>query len=226
MATSFALLFLTRANIARDLSSKIKPEASSELRAGAGPGTPVTGSSSGTGARPTTPEPAPTPTPTTTPAPATTANEAARLAADLVAVPATEWLRSLERVRDAKGAEYTRALVVAIPRLGGDRQKDARGALAERLTRMTAETLRGMMKGDEPELRRAAVLAGAMKDDKGHVPDLIDRLTDDDDGVARVARAGLKSLTGEDFGPAAGATQAQRKAAADVWRAWWSKQKK
>ena len=65
-----------------------------------------------------------------------------------------------------------------------------------------------------------------MKDDKIHVPDLIDRLTDDEELVVRAAKAGLKSLTGKDFGPANGATKAEHKAAADAWRAWWGKQKK
>ena len=224
VSTSFALLFLTKANVARDLSSKIKPEAGNELRAGTGPGAAATSGSVGAGPKPAAPDLTPGPSPA--PLPSAKTDESTRLATELVSVPATDWLRTLERVRDAKGADYTKALVVAIPKLGGDRQKDARGALAERLTRMTAETLRGMMKGDEVELRRGAVLAAAMKDDKSHVPDLIDRLTDDNDGVSRAARAGLKSLTGEDFGPATGATRAERKTAADVWRTWWSKQKK
>jgi len=49
-----------------------------------------------------------------------------------------------------------------------------------------------MLKAKEAELRRAAALACAMKDDKGHVPDLIDALTDADDAVVRAAKAGLK----------------------------------
>ena len=220
VSTSFAILFLTKANIARDLSSKIKP-GGTELRAGAGPGAPVAPSNTTT-TKPATPDLNPGPGPLPTPV----ANEASRLAASLVSVPTAEWSRALARVRDAKGGDYTKALAVAIPQLDGDRKKDARGALAERLTRMTADTLRGLMKGDDPELRRGAALAAAMKDDKSHVPDLIDRLTDDEDSVVRAAKAGLKSLTGQDFGPPPGAAKADRKAAADTWRAWWAKQKK
>jgi HEAT repeat protein len=91
---------------------------------------------------------------------------------------------------------------------------------------MSAETLRGMAACADPELRRGAVLACAMKDDRAHVPDLIDRLADDDERVVRAARAGLKSLSGgQDFGPTAGAPKADRKIAADAWRAWWVRQK-
>jgi hypothetical protein len=216
--TSFAVLFLTRANIARDLSSKVqKDPTNTELRAGSGPGKP---------------EPAPVPKlPATTtapanPLPAPAADPAAGLAAEVVKVPAAGWAKVLERVRDAKGAEYTRALVLVIHQVDGDRKKQAREALAERLTRMNADTLRGLLKDADAELRRGAVLACAMKDDQAHVPDLIDRLADDEELVVRAARAGLKSLTGQDFGPKPEATKAERKAAADAWRGWWAKQKK
>ena len=65
-----------------------------------------------------------------------------------------------------------------------------------------------------------------MKDDKAHVPDLIERITDTDDLVVRAAKAGLKSLTSQDFGPDAGASDAQKRVAADAWKAWLAKQKK
>ena len=107
-----------------------------------------------------------------------------------------------------------------------DRKKEARQALAERLTRMTAETLRTMMRGDDIELRRGATLAAAMKDDKAHIPDLIDRLSDPHELVLRAAKAGLKSLTGQNFGPADGASESQKQAAIVEWKAWLAKQKK
>ena len=77
------------------------------------------------------------------------------------------------------------------------------------------------------ELRRAAALACAMKDDKTHIPDLIDRLALDEDTVVRAARAGLKSLSGgKDFGPEPGYTKLDRAVAVEEWTAWWAKQKK
>ena len=70
---------------------------------------------------------------------------------------------------------------------------------------MTPETLRSMMKDKEGELRRGAVLAMAMKDDQAHLPDLITALLDEEEPVVRAARAGLKAISGEDFGPKPGA---------------------
>ena len=66
---------------------------------------------------------------------------------------------------------------------------------------MTGETLRTMAKDEEPELRRGAVLAMAMKDEKTHIPDLVAALLDEEEVVVRAAKAGLKSVTGQDFGP-------------------------
>jgi hypothetical protein len=225
--TSFAILFLTKANVARDLTSRINKETDTELRAGSGSGD-------------TKPKPTPAPPPAATvtepptsppgevvkPQPAPAADESAKLAAELVRSSAADWQKNLERFRDTKGAAYTSGLAAAIRTLDGDRKKQAREALAERLTRMTADTLRTLLKGADVELRRAATLACAMKDDKTHVPDLIDQLTDEEDIVVRAAKAGLKSLTGKDLGPVVGADKEERKKAAAAWREWWSKEGK
>jgi hypothetical protein len=220
--TSFAILFLVRANIARDLSSRVQRDPSNtELRSGPAPGTVEAA-----------PEPSPMPrggntgTTAVKPLPLPMNDAAGKLAGELLAADSGDWTKKLELLRDSKGGDHTRALTLAIPRLDGERKSQARDALAERLTRMTAATLRTMMKSKEAELRRAAVLAGAMKDDRAHVPDLIDRLTDEEDLVVRAAAAGLKSLSrGKDFGPDANATKQQKQAAADAWRAWWLTQK-
>jgi hypothetical protein len=65
-----------------------------------------------------------------------------------------------------------------------------------------------------------------MKDDKGHVRDLITALTDEEEVVTRAAKAGLKSLTGQDFGPAVNATAGEKKLAVTAWNEWLGKQKK
>jgi hypothetical protein len=228
--TAFALLFLARSNLVRDLSSKVQKDASTaELRASARP-------------VPADPDPAPAPMPTTVakqpdpadpapaaikpPTPAAPADaDPKAVAADLIAATDGEWDKALAKARDAKGAAYTQAFVLALRKLEGDRLKAAREALAERLTRMTAETLRAMATDKDAELRRGAVLAMAMKDDKAHLPDLISAIVDDEELVVRAAKAGLKSLTGQDFGPPAGATLAERAAAAKVWLEWLRKQK-
>ena len=90
---------------------------------------------------------------------------------------------------------------------------------------MTAETLRTMTKDKDAELRRGAVLAMAMKDDKAHLPDLVAALLDEEETVVRAAKAGLKSVTGQDFGPPTGANLADRTAAARAWLEWLRKQK-
>lgn len=207
--TAFALLFLARANPARDLSAKVQRNlGNTEMRAGAGAPAVV--------AKPA-PEPAPVPhakpadsDPRPVAKAATTPGE---IAAELVRATGAPWAATLQRVRDAKGGENTSALLAVIPLLDGDRKKQARDALAERLCRMSANTLRGMLRADDAELRRAAALACAMKDDKDHVPDLIGLVADPNADVVRAARAALKSLTGRDF------------ATATEWRAWLKNEK-
>ena len=236
--TSFVLLFLARSNLVRDLSAKVQRDPrNSELRGGPSVSPePNASPSPMPEARPkpdpiaTLPKPTPA-LPTVVeplkPRPVVGDDESAKLADALLRVPAAAWAKSLEQVRDGKGVNFTQALVLAIPQVDGDRKKAVRGALAERLTRMSPETLRGMLKGGDLELRRAAVLACAMKDDRTHVPDLIDRLTDEEDIVVRAARAGLKSLSGgQDFGPDLGSTKLDVAIAVEEWKAWWAKQKK
>jgi len=221
--TSFAVLFLCRSNLARDLSGKIQNDNSTEMRAGYASGN--------TDTKPTNSAPGTSPNPVGSAAPGpsipgASGSEAATLAAELVRANDKDWAKALSKLKDSKGSAYTEALVTATNRLEGDRLKSARAALAERLTRMTAETLRSMAKSDEAELRRASLLAMAMKDDKNHIPDLIGAILDDEELVVRAAKAGLKSLSGQDFGPAANANAGEKKLAVDAWNNWWSKQKK
>lgn len=226
--TSFALLFLARSNLVRDLSTKVQRDASNtELRAGSG----RTDAAPAAQPMSVTPSPAESttpmatkPPPPITPPPPTT-DDPKIVVAELLGATDTNWEKTITRVRDVKGTAYTQGLVLALHRLEGDRLKSARAALAERLTRMTAETLRTMVKEKDAELRRGAVLAMAMKDDQAHLPDLIAALLDEEEAVVRAAKAGLKSVTGQDFGPAAGANLADRTVAAKAWLDWLRKQK-
>lgn len=224
--TSFAVLFLVKANPAKDLVSSMKGRGEVELRgkgSGGGTGEPQAsgkarrpagdGAAANPDALPALPE----------------QGEAGRLAEDLVGKSGGEFEDGLKVLVAADGSNYTRAIVLLIDRLDGSQRRQARDALVERLTRMSPKTLRAMMKNDQPELRRGAVLAAATQDEKEYVPDLIDRIAaDDEDLVIRAARAGLMSLTGskEDFGPPDGSEKPARQAAADKWRAFWAKQKK
>jgi hypothetical protein len=216
--TSFALLVLSRSNLVRDLSAKVQKDLNNtELRAGArGPTALAPRQDPKPEPKPmATIEPAVKPLPAVKPAPAKPLGTTpADIAAELFRASGANWTMLLQKVRDAKGAENTSALLAVIPLLDGDRKKTARDALADRLCRMNATTLRGMLKASDAELRRAAALACAMKDDKTHIADLIAVLDDKDANVARAARAGLKSLTGKNFTTAA------------EWRDWFASQNK
>jgi hypothetical protein len=215
VSTSFAILFLTRANLAADLSARIKGKViSGELRAGGPKADKI--------AFVPNPESGPRPANAPALAPVRSGTEADLIAIALVEAGPADWEKRLKAAKENKGVQYTAALVLAANRLERDKKKQVRDALVERLYRMTPETLRAMSKANEPELRRAACLAGAMRDDKTHIPDLIARITDVDDGVVRAARAGLKSLTGEDFGPDANATDEAKQQAAVRWKFWYS----
>ncbi|HEY2911411.1 MAG TPA: hypothetical protein VGI99_14265 [Gemmataceae bacterium] len=262
--TSFALLFLARSNLVRDLTAKVQKDPFNvELRSGAGqaagPAVEPRGPIAQAEPMPANPEPKPGPKANPAPVPNKTAvkpeptpvkpvspmpteivepvkpkpkplplDEASgKLADALLKVPAASWPKALQQVRDGKGGDFTKALVLVVHRVNGDRKKEARTALEERLSRMSAATLRGMVKAVDAELRRAAILACAMREDKTHIPDLIARLTDEEEAVVRAARAALKSLSGgKDFGPEAGSTKLDRAVAVEQWKTWWAKQKK
>jgi uncharacterized membrane protein YgcG len=132
-----------------------------------------------------------------------------RLTLELLAATGDRRDTLLVRYRDRKGVAYTDALAAAIPRLPADVQKRARALLAERLTRMTANTLRAKLADDDTEIRRAAVVACARREDAGHVPDLIALLDDNEPAVVRLAQDGLKKLTGQALD------------GAEAWKAWW-----
>jgi HEAT repeat protein len=130
----------------------------------------------------------------------------------------------LARLRDTKGVEHTDALVLAIPKLEGSARHAARQALAQRLTRMTAATLRTMLQDDDAEVRRAAAVACGRKKAAEHVPDLLPLLDDPEVEVVQTARAALRALSGEDFGPDEDAEPAVKARAVTAWREWWRKQ--
>lgn len=272
--TAFALLFLARSNVVRDLSRIVQGKTrDAELRSGGLPPsiqlpngekplegkdsitTPGANKSTASGTAPVprpraeavagspsntdsssgaiTPPPQLSPIPTPRPEQKTNGTTGSFPPADAVAMvdellraADDQWSYRLAAIRDGKGGIYTQALLIAIRRAEGDKASAIRQALAERLTRMTAETLRQYMKADDPELRRATVLAMAMKDDKALIPDLITALLDEEEMVVRAARAGLKSLTKQDFGPLPGADLRTRSTAAQAWLDWFRKQQR
>lgn len=218
--TCFALLFLRRVNLAKDLTATLRgvqDPGEVTLKAGGvgGEGLLAKGLRSGIVMGDKTSDAG---------ALANLDSEAARMSFELVQAPAEQQDKVLTKLRDGKGAIYTDALGAAIPQLTGAAKTRARDALAERLGRMTADTLRGKLQDDLAEIRRAAAIACYMKDDRAHVPDLIAQLDDPDAGVARAAHAALAGLTSQDFGPPKDASAVERARALADWRAWWKKQ--
>lgn len=147
--------------------------------------------------------------------------EVARMSEELVAANGDEQLAIIARLRDSKGTDNTDALALAIPKLSGDAQRQARDALTQRLTRMTAATLRDKLQDDNVEVRRAAALACGRKNAKEHIADLLQLLDDAEMDAVQAARLALKELTGQDFGPSSDAGSRKRADAAEAWRKWW-----
>lgn len=248
--TCFALLFLKRSNLVSDLSKltgRVQDPGQRVLNAGGVGGDalgagPKNGGEARTStepaeapgparvAAPPTPTATPTPSPTPTPkAPALGDSPGEKLAAVLVGMPANQQGAEIERLRDQKGAINTEALSAAIPFLGPDLRRKARTALAEREARMRLETIGRDLHDENAEIRLAAAAACALKETKGKetrqfIPQLIELLSDPEVIVSRGARTALRDLSGEDFGPATGANEAERKKAVELWQAWWKKQ--
>jgi hypothetical protein len=208
--TCFALLFLRRANLAPDLTAYLKgqvkdPGQATLKSSGAAETSANAKPSAGRPARAAAAPAGSAQTPTTEP-------DARKLSQELLQAAGSRQEQLLARLRDNKGVAYTDALAAAIPQLKGAVRNKAREALAERLSRMTAATLRDKLADEDAEIRRAAALACTVKGDKDFVPDLIRLLDDSVPAVARAALAALKELSGQDLG-----------ASGDKWKAWWKK---
>ncbi len=222
--TCFALLFLKRVNFAHDLSAGLsggKRFSSKVLKSGGVGGSGL--KNAGKGIEPMdigsksiakseeTSRPPTTGTDTKAgerarPKPRTPEEEAAfRLTDELLKASGERRAKLMEEIRDAKGPEYTEALVNLIAQLDAADKKTAQNALADRLTRMKPATLRAYLKDEDVEIRRAAALAIAQKDVISLVPDLIALLNDREPLVERAAYTALKAMSGKDFGPSSGA---------------------
>jgi hypothetical protein len=236
--TCFALLFLRRANLARDLSARLKGQVQDpgEVRLKAGG---VGGDTFVKGLKPgvdlaqvpaTDPPPKGKPVPPVKEKPEGQPAESKDLTAEinrlskaLVQAPTEQRERLLGTYKESKGVAYTQALAAAIPQLTGPDRAQTRDALAERLAHMNATTLRDKLRDEDLEIRRAAALACAMRDEKEHIPKLIVLLDDSEPPVAWAAHKALKVMTRQDFGPAADASRTERARAVEAWKAWWQK---
>jgi hypothetical protein len=228
--TSFALLFLKKANFASDLSKLTGriDDGHHELKGGSGGDSLPRGQNSpeqpGDEGKPALPV-ATTPKGRTRPA-SLGDSAGAKMAEKLLDMPAAQQSAQIERLRDAKGGDNTEALATAIPYLTTiESRNSAREALAQRLARMSDETIHGDLRDELPEIRRAAAIACGLKPAKQFVPDLINMLADPEPSVSRAAYAALRYISNEDFGPPPEADAATTKRSAAQWQAWWKKQK-
>jgi hypothetical protein len=223
--TCFALLFLRRANLAQDLTTNLKGKITD-----GGETTLKSGGVGGDGLKDVSMKALDGKDAKVPPSGGARGlddkTERGKLAKEVVDAGGAKQERLIAQYRDAKGVAYTEALAGAIPHLSGETKMKARDALAERLARMTPNTLTDYLKDDEAEIRRAAALACALKESKAHVPQLIDMLRETDPAVERAVVAALKDLTGQNFGPPADATPEQRDKAIAAWKGWWAKQQK
>ncbi|HLJ95750.1 MAG TPA: TIGR03067 domain-containing protein [Gemmataceae bacterium] len=234
--TSFALLFLRRSNLFQDLSSSLRGKVNDPgevaLRAGGLGGTLAKSNSPAEPAKEGNsnslasklPNPDQFARRNNRSPRAPLDPESARLSAELVQAAPTQQDALLEKLEQGKGLVYTEALAAAIPQLAGARKTKARDALAERMARMTAATLEDKLQEEDLEIRRAAALACAMKQEKKFIPHLIRLLEDPEPPVVRGAHAALKALTGQDHGPVPDASRAENAKAIAAWKSWWTKQ--
>ncbi|MGL4424238.1 MAG: HEAT repeat domain-containing protein, partial [Gemmataceae bacterium] len=223
--TCFAILFLKKTNFVSDLSralkGKVKDPGAAELRGSRGGPLGLNAAGSASAVRSPTAGGAPG----AALPPGVTAvgmNPAEAIAEELVVVPEAEWLTKLRVTKESKGAQFTLGIAMAIGRLDGKRQYQCREALAERLTRLAPETLKRLLADRDSELRRAACLAIGMKDDKKQIRELIERVTDIDESVIRAAKASLKSMTDQNFGPPPKASDDEKQKAMDQWLIWYA----
>src|SRR5262249_31581154 len=145
-----------------------------------------------------------------------------RLSNEFIEARGTEQKELIAKLEKEKGVDNTEALALAIPRLEGQTKQKAREALANRFTRLKPDSLLRYIEEDpDPEIRRAAVLASAMRDLRAHIPAIIERLKDSEPAVVRAAHAALKTVTGEDFGPSADATREEHAQARAARQTLW-----
>jgi hypothetical protein len=227
--TCFALLFLRRSNLATDLTTRLGKKVgdlAKELRSGGVGGAglkggaasrvpsdfePVKNPDTGTH-KPTPSKPEPLPKDT----------EAARLAKEVLDAPADRRGDLLDKLSSTRGVENTQALRAVIARAEEEVRQKARKALAMRFAHLKPTTLTVYLKHEDDEFRQAAALALGMKESREQVPDLIRTLSDPEPMVVRAARASLKALTRQDFGPEPGDSKAERARAIAQWELWWA----
>jgi HEAT repeat protein len=81
------------------------------------------------------------------------------------------------------------------------------------------------LRTDNPRVQAATIAEVARAGDPSMVPELINLLDAQDEGVRFMAAAGLHRLTGQNFG-CQFAKPGERQALVAKWRQWWASQQK
>lgn len=113
----------------------------------------------------------------------------------LVGAKGAKFDAMLQAYREGHGPNYTEALALAISDLPADRRDKARDFLAERLSKVSLETLKHKFQSETLELRRAAVQAAILKADPELIPDLSLLLEDEDIRIANQAFQAINKLS-------------------------------
>jgi hypothetical protein len=200
VATSFALLFLTRANLTPGLSETIAKKIRDSEQGALRPG----GDNSAN----------------------LIAGRRSELSAEtlwqqLEAANEEQRAKLIDQYRDERGTVYSAVLTLAAERFSGRWRDAAREALAARFRRMTVATLRLRLSGDNIEMQLAAVKAAAEEQSRDLTPEVIELLLSKSDTVREAARDALKVLTGENLGPPVGAKTLDYLEAHKRWKVWW-----
>ncbi|MEZ6139592.1 MAG: HEAT repeat domain-containing protein [Zavarzinella sp.] len=239
--TSFAILFLSRANLAEDLTASLKgkvrdPGIARLVGGDISKFTPGTKPMDNNVVAPKEPTPMPMvpgsgnppkTTPGTTPpvVPVVPASEfetkVAALQKQFDASSDDDKQEVLKLLETSRGGEHTEALARLARGNSGDLQQQIRHALAKRLTRMNRATLREMLRDRDEEVRSAAALATAGKMESSLVPDLIRLLADTEPYVVQAGRTALRTLAKVDHGPPENPSPAEKTKAVLAWQQWW-----
>ena len=223
VGTSFALLFLNRANVAPDLTQLLtgKPAGRNDSTLRSGRDTEAL-KDLAAGNRPAA---APRAAPERPKAALDVAKASpAELLAALADADTRRQLAILSELRDRKGGEATVALGDAVARLPVAEQAKGRAMLAVRLERMTAATLGRYLEYDHDEIRQAAAKAAATKGEASLSGKLIELLGHENEAVGDAAHEALTELTRQNFGRFEGANTTERFVVIQRWKSWWAKQ--
>lgn len=218
--TSFAILFLTKANLAQDLTTLLRGSVNDpgvvELRTGGVGGTGLVdlatkkglglaiggkgeGASQGKMKYNQTKKDTPGKT-VTTPNPKDNQPIDSH-ASQLKSPNQAMFMEALESLKNGKGVEFSLTLAKTIPELAEDRKLSARRALAERLAGFSPATIASYLDNPLPEARAGAINALALREIDTYLEAIVDHLGDPSPWVRKCSLLALKQLAGKEFPP-------------------------